>query len=94
LVGYVTAENGTDSNSYYAVAIDSQDRIIVVGFTDAPDERGLIVRYLPSGALDEAFNSGGTPGYITINSQGIDECYGLTIDSLDSDYCCRPINIW
>ena len=50
-------EGGTDSNFYYRVSVDLQDRIIAVGQTDA--NRGLIVRYLANGTLDTTLNQTG-----------------------------------
>lgn len=79
-LGYFIIEGGTDSGIYNSVAIDSLDRIIVVGNTDGNDYRGLIARYKENGTLDTTFNS---TGFVTIDSQGLDYCYDLVIDSLD-----------
>lgn len=79
-LGYFIIEGGTDSDTYYSVAIDSLDRIIVVGNTDGNDNKGLIARYKENGTLDTTFNA---TGFITINSSGLDYCYDLVIDSLD-----------
>jgi uncharacterized delta-60 repeat protein len=78
-LGYFIIEGGTDSDTYYSVAIDSLNRIIVVGNTDGNDNKGLIARYKENGTLDTTFNG----GFVVIDSQGLDYCYDLVIDSLD-----------
>jgi len=76
-VGFVS--NVPDnSKKYYAVAIDSQGRIIAVGTTDLDD--GLIARYLPNGTLDTTFNQTGFINQEDGNSNSR-EYYAVTLDT-------------
>ena len=67
------------------MAIDSQGRLVVVGYTDPPSDQlpdSTLVRYLPSGNLDATFGDGGRiitsggphswsqPWSLAIDSQG------------------------
>lgn len=65
-----------NSKKYYAVAIDSQGRIITVGTTDLDD--GLIARYLPNGTLDTTFNGTGF-----INTEGMTNSFYYRSFTLD-----------
>jgi uncharacterized delta-60 repeat protein len=62
--GYFNAENGTTSYLFYSLALDDDDKIIAVGYTNS--SYGLIVRLNTNGTLDTTFNS---TGYIinTVN---------------------------
>ena len=69
LVGYINQEGGTNSSLYQSVALDRNNKILVVGQTDGNDFNGLIARYNENGTLDTTFNAGsvnGGPGYINI----------------------------
>ncbi|NBP03120.1 MAG: hypothetical protein EBU90_24010 [Proteobacteria bacterium] len=83
-LGYINLEGDTNSYAYYSVAIDSQNRIIVVGTTDLTD--GLIVRYNSNGTLDTSFNQSGInggPGYI--NLEGPTNSWSFNAVSCDSN---------
>jgi uncharacterized delta-60 repeat protein len=79
--GRVVSAFGTATD----MAIDSQGRIVVIGYTDHPSDQlpdSTLARYLPSGNLDPTFGddgrvvtSGGAhswsqPGSLSIDSQG------------------------
>jgi hypothetical protein len=53
-VGYINSNLPTDSWVYNSVVIDSNNKILVVGYTDNGD--GLIIRYLLNGVLDAESN--------------------------------------
>lgn len=62
------------------VAIDSQDRLVLVGSNDADEELdGVILRLLPNGTPDSSF--GGWDGIVTQPSQG--SFYHVVIDAND-----------
>ncbi|NBP02254.1 MAG: hypothetical protein EBU90_19455 [Proteobacteria bacterium] len=57
--GYINIEGGTNSFKYHSVVIDRNNKIVVVGQTDADgggDRNGLIARYHENGTLDISFN--------------------------------------
>jgi len=69
---------GTGSDSVFAVAIDSADNIIVVGYTNSDGAGGedvLIAKYDSAGVLQWGRTLGGT---------GTDQGFGVAIDSADN----------
>jgi uncharacterized repeat protein (TIGR01451 family)/uncharacterized delta-60 repeat protein len=68
-----------------AVAIDSQQRIVVVGRTNLGGTFDFAVaRYTAIGELDLNFNALGTPGYVVTNFGGsLDEAFAVAIDDVD-----------
>ena len=70
--GYINVDQPNNSESYQAVFIDSNNKIIAVGLTDPDDDNernGLIVRYNENGTLDTTFNGTGyINGANSINS--------------------------
>ncbi|NBP02250.1 MAG: hypothetical protein EBU90_19435 [Proteobacteria bacterium] len=81
--GYINQEADERSHQYCSIALDSQDRIIVVG-TARPmgQERGLIVRYNRDGTLDETFNA---TGFIISSAEAVNALiyYSVAIDAQD-----------
>jgi uncharacterized delta-60 repeat protein len=65
--------------SLIAVAIDANDRIIVVGGTGQRDSRFLTQRYLANGVPDAAFGSGGSAE--DVFDSGTDVAVDLSLDS-------------
>jgi uncharacterized delta-60 repeat protein len=59
--GKVRMDFGSDRDFADAMAIDSRDRIVVVGRTLDDNDRSVfaLARYLPNGSLDPSFGSGG-----------------------------------
>jgi uncharacterized delta-60 repeat protein len=96
----------TFSSTYYAVALDSQDRIIAVGEDDG--NNGLIVRYNSNGTHQQTFDQDNTDSAVyyavTIDSQGRIIAVGSTTTedglivrynadgSLDTTFNPRSIN--
>jgi uncharacterized delta-60 repeat protein len=84
--GYaITDINGTLNNDYATTnVLDSQERIIVGGFTNAPDSIYTIVRYTQNGLIDTTF---GTNGIVVLNdlSQAsfLNSVAYLTVDNQD-----------
>jgi uncharacterized delta-60 repeat protein len=52
--GFINADQPTNSSSLDSVALQPDGKIVAVGQTD--DSKGLIVRFNPSGSLDQTFN--------------------------------------
>ena len=60
--GFVNANDPTDSEFYYSVALQADGKVVVVGQTDFPNN-GLIARYNTDGTLDtQTFNTAGVNG--------------------------------
>jgi uncharacterized delta-60 repeat protein len=79
---------GGTSSFGTAVAIDNQQRIIVLGHGTVPDRDALgVARYLPDGTLDSSFGTGGTVLLGNLNDPATSEPIGsfselsLAIDS-------------
>tara|TARA_B100001971_G_C18266808_1_gene593781 strand:+ start:3988 stop:5349 length:1362 start_codon:yes stop_codon:yes gene_type:complete len=84
--GYVIHGNAAGGNGYdegNAVAIDSNDNIIVVGRSNgSTGTKAAIWKYTSNGVLDTSF--GGGDGFITTTSNGVKT--GVVIDSADNIY--------
>jgi len=85
--GIVTTDFGAGEDSGHAVAIDSQDRVVVAGSWCAgcsfngSDLDFAVARYTSAGVLDATF---GTGGKVTTDfSNGSDYGYGVVVDSQD-----------
>ncbi|NBP03119.1 MAG: hypothetical protein EBU90_24005 [Proteobacteria bacterium] len=79
--GYINGDQLTNSDVYYDVALDKNNKIVVVGATNARNQTndGLIARYNSDGSLDTTFN--GT-GYINVDHPNNSESYqAVFIDS-------------
>lgn len=90
--GFTTIDNTAGGSSHdvgNSVVVDSQNRIIVAGFsTNGSTDRDMVVwRFLPDGTLDSSFGSG---GYFIHNSaaggNSDDEAYGVALDSVENIY--------
>lgn len=80
LVGYINQEGGTNSSLYQSVALDRNNKILVVGQTDNNNNEinGLIVRYNANGSLDTTFNK---TGYINLaQPTNSSEYYSVVFD--------------
>jgi uncharacterized delta-60 repeat protein len=76
--------NGTDPDQAFGVAVDSQNRVVVVGSSDQTGASGIdfaIARYTTSGSLDASFSSDGKRVQSFGNGGGEDEARGVAIDS-------------
>lgn len=66
-VGYTVTNVGAaypdykQLNTYYAIAVSSDDKIVAVGTLDGPgeDTQIIVARYTPAGSLDTSFNGAG-----------------------------------
>ena len=91
--GYVIHSNaagGDDYNDYgYAIALDSQGRIIVSGVsnTEFYNPKLVLWRYNPDGSLDTSFN--GTGYVVRVDGAG---GYGLAVDANDRILVTGAIN--
>ncbi len=71
--------NGGTAHTVRAIAVDSNDRVIVAGFTSTSTSSDFILaRYTTSGILDSSFGSG---GIVNIDFGGKDQAYAMTLDS-------------
>lgn len=79
--GYVIMSAGTGHDSVWAVAVDSNGRIVISGRSvDASDGEDMyIARYTDSGSLDTTFGSTGIVTYSSGN--GDDGSFSLAIDN-------------
>ncbi|NBP02252.1 MAG: hypothetical protein EBU90_19445 [Proteobacteria bacterium] len=77
--GFINGEDGTNSYVYYSVALDKNNKIVVVGQAIFPntDRHGLIARYHENGTLDTTFN---VTGYRNTNETGAANYYSVVID--------------
>ena len=78
--GFINGEDGTNSYVYYSVALDKNNKIVVVGQTDNNNNEinGLIVRYNANGSLDTTFNK---TGYINLaQPTNSSEYYSVVFD--------------
>jgi uncharacterized delta-60 repeat protein len=79
--GKVTTDIGSSGGDYgRAVAVDSQDRVIVVGYAfNGSNDDFAVVRYTPAGVLDASFGTGG----IVTTAIGTSSDYGnaVVVDS-------------
>jgi uncharacterized delta-60 repeat protein len=62
--GWVVTPMSTIQDRFYDIAVDSAGRLVAAGYTSAGYSSGngldfVVARYLPSGALDPSFGSGG-----------------------------------
>ena len=86
--GFINTEEDYFSFSYYSVAVDRQDKIIVVGVAELMNEgyNGFIARFNTDGSLDTTtFNTGsvnGGPGYI--NADGVINSFGYYAVAINS----------
>jgi uncharacterized delta-60 repeat protein len=83
--GKVATDIGTSTDYGRAVAVDSQDRVVVAGHThnayNAGIDRFAVARYTSAGVLDTSF---GTDGIVTtLHGQINDEAHAVVIDSQD-----------
>jgi uncharacterized delta-60 repeat protein len=77
----VTPITPARNDGAYAVAIDSQGRIVVAGTTDTGSQHVFaLTRYLPSGTLDDSFGFHGIETE-AIGAGGDDEATSVAIDS-------------
>ena len=76
--GWVTTPIGTSTSEARAVAVDSDDRIVVAGTATGTNRDFAVARYLPTGALDASFAGGGTA---THNFGSNDDAYAVLVDS-------------
>jgi uncharacterized delta-60 repeat protein len=79
-------DNGADQDQAQAVAVDSQNRIVVAGSTVQTGGSGIdfaIARYTTSGTLDASFSSDGMRVQSFGNGGDDDEAFGVAIDSQD-----------
>lgn len=58
-IGRVTGAQQSGDDYAYGVAIQSDGKIVVVGYTFDPDSRFALARYNPNGTLDSSFGTGG-----------------------------------
>src|SRR5262245_37166136 len=81
--GRVTTRFPTPSGDFcYAVAVDSQGRVIVAGSTDKGANYDFAIsRYTAAGALDTSFGSAGVLNFAFGASE--DQAYCVAVDSLD-----------
>lgn len=77
--GQVLTRVGTRGDSANAVAVQSDGKIVVAGWTDntGSDSNFLVLRYLSDGRLDPAFGQGGQ--LVVPFGTGIDRAYALAI---------------
>jgi uncharacterized delta-60 repeat protein len=81
--GIVTTAIGSGTDSGYAVAVDSQDRVVVAGYSDSGSDWDFAVaRYTSAGVLDISFG-GGDGKQTTDFGSGTDSAYGVAVDSDD-----------
>jgi uncharacterized delta-60 repeat protein len=80
--------NGSNTDEAFAVATDSQNRVVVGGYSvqTGGNYDFAIARYTPEGSLDTSFSSDGKRIQSFGNGTNIDEAYGVAIDSQD-----RPV---
>ena len=63
------------------IAIDSSNRIVVAGYTNATNSANLVLaRYLSDGSVDPAFNGGSA---VVFDLGGKEQAYAVTTDSSD-----------
>ena len=87
--GKVSTDIRCDENDDFANAlvIDSQNRIIVCGHTEACHDKIVVVRYKANGRLDCSFGCDGAFVSSIRNSQNA-RAYALTLDSYDRILVC------
>jgi uncharacterized delta-60 repeat protein len=78
--GTLTTFLGRASASPFASAVDSSDRIVVVGFSD---NQGYVARFLPSGDLDQAFGTGGVTILPDVSGFTYSSAVSVGVDRLD-----------
>ena len=81
--GFINTEGGTNSNSYYSVAVQPDGKIVAVGRTDQNNgERdGLIAQFNTDGTLDQTFN----PQNGFINTEGGTNSFAYNSVALQAD---------
>jgi uncharacterized delta-60 repeat protein/uncharacterized repeat protein (TIGR01451 family) len=80
-LGTQITDFGTSNAIAYAVALDSQGRIVVAGDSGDPSFDFAVARYTPTGSLDSHFGSG---GLVTTNIGAMaDYARGVAVDSQD-----------
>lgn len=79
--GKVTTDIHFNEDWAKAVAVDSQNRVVVAGFSGAGDWNVLVARYTSNGALDGVFGSGG----YTLTPVGGGNDYGMSVWILPGD---------
>ena len=80
--GIVTTAIGSSDDEAHAVALQSDGRIVVAGFTTSGIQRDFaLVRYLADGTLDTTF--GGGDGIVTtdIGSSSTDEAWSMVVQT-------------
>lgn len=86
LDGKVTTMIGDDSKAY-AVAIQTDGKIVVAGYADFGIDRDIaVIRYNSDGSVDTFFGSGGS-AILNIGS-GNDEVFGMALQSDDKIVLC------
>jgi uncharacterized delta-60 repeat protein len=68
-------------SSVHALAIDSQKRIVITGYSDNNYQSISLARYLPNGQLDTTF---GTGGKVTFSGIALKTTRSIAIDSLNN----------
>jgi uncharacterized delta-60 repeat protein len=82
--GKTTTAIGTVDDTPFAMAIQSDDRLVVAGYSDNGSQRVFaLARYNTDGSLDTTFNSAGSqPGIVTASIGTVDDAaYALAIQS-------------
>jgi uncharacterized delta-60 repeat protein len=87
--GKISTDIQYDGNDDYAHAlvIDSQNRIIVCGYTEACNDKIVVVRYKANGRLDYCFGDNGAFVTSIVHSNNA-YAYGITLDSYDKILIC------
>ena len=78
--GIVTYDMGTDDITFFAVALQTDGKIVVAGFADYPAYQTLVLRYNSDGTLDNTFSSDGVVTYQNNYYENGHDC-GLAIQS-------------
>jgi uncharacterized delta-60 repeat protein len=88
----LSQESGRELDSIYALALDSQNNILIGGYTVGLNDDAVIFKYKPDGTLDTSFNG---KGYVIFNSRIIgtngdisnkDQIKDIVIDDQDNIY--------
>lgn len=97
--GTVVTNLGAYNDYAFAVAVQADDRIVVCGYTQPGGKDFAVVRYLPDGALDPNFGSGGIAAIDLGGSQEwgqaiVVEPTGRLVVAGASDESFAAIRIW